>query len=580
MIQNLRYLFKITQTSMRRMAFWEFLHGLLLAIPSGILLLIIWELFKENPNEQSIWLQVLAMLVFFVMQLWVSRKAMVSSNTTIYNMCCKLRIALGNHLQKLSLGFYKKRDPGDLASVVLQDVSTFETIFGHTVQSLFGAVFGTFFLSIFLLFLDWKLALLMLGAVPSGFMFVYLAGLASKKSNESYIKSRNNASSRFIEYILGITHLKAFGQTGESYETLDKAFQKLRKDSIRMEIIPGPFLLTTFIVVEIFFLLMVYVGTLRLTGQSLEIPVLIAFLVIGYRLYEPLKAIMVDYTVLKYMNVSAGRIKELLQSSLQDVGKNAVPESYDIEFKDVEFTYVEQKVLDKISCEMPQGKMTALVGASGSGKTTIANLIARFWDVQSGSVSIGGIDVKDMSPQTVTGFISEVFQEVYLFDDSILNNIKIGNPNATQAEIDKVIEKAQVTEFLHLLPNGLETKVGEGGSHLSGGQKQRISIARAMLKDAPVILLDEATASLDPENEIYIQQAIQELVKDKTVVVIAHKLQTIKNADKIIVLENGKVKEEGIHPELLANESLYAHFWHTQQSIKSWEIAGKDSSLV
>ena len=214
------------------------------------------------------------------------------------------------------------------------------------------------------------------------------------------------------------------------------------------------------------------------------------------------------------------------------------------------------------------------MGASGSGKTTITNLIARFWDVQKGRITIGGIDLKDMSPQTTYSLISEVFQDVYLFDDTIYNNIGIGNPAATEEQIMQVAKKAQVTEFLGVLEHGIHTRVGEGGSKLSGGQKQRISIARAMLKDAPIILLDEATASLDPENEIFIQQAIQELVKEKTVVVIAHKLQTVRNADQIIVIQNGDVLEEGTHLELLAKKGLYSQYWNTQQTTSGWKISG------
>lgn len=574
MFQNLFYIFRHTQTSLTKVAFWEILHGFLIAAPSGLLLIIIWELFEPSPDQQKIWLQIGSMTFLFIVQMIVSRKTMVHSNVSIYNMCAKVRIQLGNHLQKLSLGFYKKNDPGDLASVVLQDVNNFENIFAHTVQSIFGAIFGTLFLSVFLLYLDWKLALLMLGAIPAAFLFVFIAGKVSQRSNEQYIQSRNNTSSRFIEYILGINHLKAFNQTGTSFTNLKDAFDQLRKNSIRMELIPGPFILTTFVVIEVFFLWMVYNGISRYNEQTLTVPVLVAFLIIGYRLYEPLKLIIVDYAMLKYMNVSLQRIINLLESPLQSFDQEQQPTAYDIHFQHVTFSYLDREILKNVSFSMPNGGITALVGASGSGKTTIANLITRFWDVQQGTISIGGVDVQKIAPQIVYGLISEVFQDVYLFDDSVLNNIKIGNPNATQKEIDEVIEKSKVSEFLDQLPNGINTLVGEGGSHLSGGQKQRISIARAMLKDAPIVLLDEATASLDPENEIYIQQAIQELVANKTVVVIAHKLQTIKHADKILVLDNGQIKEEGTHDQLIELGGQYAHFWHTQQTSKGWKIAG------
>ena len=572
MIKNIKYLFNITNVSIGKIAIWEILHGFFLAMPTGMLVFIIWELFKKEPNINLIWTVVAVMIAMLIIQLWVAKKALINSSISIYNMGAKLRILLGDHLQKLSLGYYKKRDPGDLASVVLADVNNMESIFSHSIATIFNSIFGTLFLSLFLLFLDWKLAILMLIAIPLGFLFVYAAGLFTKKANKQFIKSRNNTSSRFIEYIQGIRHLKAFNQTGKSFSSLESAFAELKKNSIKIELIPGPFVITTFIVFEIFFLLMVYMGIERLNLSTLTIPTFVVFLIIGYRLYEPLKLLMIDYVMLKYMNTSVVRIKELIKAPLQDEGKNLVPKTHEIEFKNVTFSYLDREILKDVSFTIPKNRLTALVGASGSGKTTIANLIARFWDVQKGNILIGRENVKDMSPQTVYSLISEVFQDVYLFDDTIYNNIKIGKPNATEDEIMKVAEKAQVTEFLDLMSNGINTKVGEGGSHLSGGQKQRISIARAMLKNAPIILLDEATASLDPENEIYIQQAIQELVKEKTVVVIAHKLQTIRNADKIIVLENGKIKEQGKHQDLLNNNSLYASYWNIQQNTSGWRL--------
>ncbi|PCH70730.1 MAG: ABC transporter [Bacteroidales bacterium] len=580
MLKNILYIFRITETRMGKVIFWEFLHGLFLAAPTGILLFIIWELFKAEPDTQMIWIQVGVMAVMLVIQLWVASRTMVNTNLTIYNMSSKLRIMLGNRLQKLSLGFYKRRDPGDLASVVLQDVSNFETIFGHAAGNIFGAFFGTFFISLFLFIIDWKLALIMLSALPLAYVIIHIVSKIVASFGEKQIAARNAVSSRFIEYIQGIRHLKAHNQTGDSFFTLKKAFEDLRRRSIKLEAVPGPFVITVFVFLELAFLFMVYVSLGRINAESLTIPAFIAFLIVGYKLYEPIKLIMIEYAIMNYMNVSLKRIIQLLKSPLQDAGKDITPKNYTIEFKNVTFSYIDREILKDVSFTIPEKGLTALVGASGSGKTTIANLIARFWDVQKGEVKIGGEDVKDMSPQTVYSLISEVFQDVYLFDDSIYNNIKIGKPTATKEEIMKVAEKAQVLEFLDMLSDGINTKVGEAGSHLSGGQKQRISIARAMLKDAPIILLDEATASLDPENEIYIQQAIQELVKEKTVVVIAHKLQTIRNADKIIVLKDGRISEVGKHNDLTKNNGLYASYWNTQQNTSGWKLKSNKQLIM
>ncbi len=575
MMKNLLFILRATDTRLGAAAFGEMIHGLFLAAPTGILLFIIWELFKEQPDIKKIWTTVIVLTVMFVGQMWVARRVMIKTHHAIFTIMSKLRLMLGDHLHKLSLGFYKRRDPGDLASVVLQDVSNSELILSNQFPNMVGAILGTFILSIFLFILDWKLAILMIAAIPCAFLFMVTATKIGKKFIHKYIGSRNETASRFIEYIQGVQYLKAFNLTGNRFSPLKDAFENLRRDSIKHEAVIGPLALMSLVVLELFFLLMVYMAISRLNhagGATIAIPVFVAFLIVGYRLYAPLMLMMVSYAALNYVNVSVERIRQLLEAPLQDAGKDIRPEKYDIAFQNVSFSYIDREILKDANFTIPEKGLTALVGASGSGKTTIANLVARFWDVQKGKVTIGGEDVKDMSPQTVYSLISQVFQDVYLFDDTIYNNIKIGKPDATEKEILQVAEKAQVTEFLGVLENGINTKVGEGGSKLSGGQKQRISIARAMLKDAPIILLDEATAALDPENEIYIQQAMQELVIEKTVVVIAHKLQTVRNADKIIVLENGNIAEEGNHSELLENKGLYAQYWDIQQKTRGWKI--------
>ena len=479
---------------------------------------------------------------------------------------------LGDRLQQLSMSFYKRRNPGDLAAVILQDVSNVESILGHTLPSILAAIFGTVIISTVLFILNWQLALILLIALPLAYIFVWITVRAIGKLGQKHVKSRNDTGSSFVEYLFGIRHLKAFNQTGDSYKTLKDIFEKLRKNSILVEAIPGPFIVLGFIIFELAFLTMIYFAQKMLYGTELDIQTFIIFLLLGYKLYEPLKLVMIDFAILRYMNVSLNRIIDLMKSPLQDKGKNLTPTQFDVSFNGVSFSYVNRVVLNNINLNIPANQLTALVGMSGSGKSTITNLIARFWDVQKGQITIGGIDIKDIAPQTVYSLISEVFQDVYLFNDTIYNNIKIGKPGATKEEILKVIEKAQVIEFLPTLEAGIETLVGEGGSHLSGGQKQRISIARAMLKDAPIVLLDEATAALDPENDIYIQQAIQELVQNKTVVVIAHKLRTICDADNIVVLNDGVVVEQGKHDYLLAENGLYNRLWTLQQQKMNWKL--------
>ncbi|REC47486.1 ABC transporter ATP-binding protein [Chryseobacterium pennipullorum] len=572
MIKNLKYVTSFNPKDTRNVAFMEIIHSLFIAAPSGILLIVVWELFSERPDTGRIWTVVALMAVMLMVQFFVASRSMVRSNLLVYDLSTKLRIKLGNHIQKFSLGFFKQKDPGEIASVVLQDVANFEGIFGHSIGNLASAAFGTVVLSVFLLIYDWRLALCLLLALPLIYPFLRIANYFVSRLGRKQIAARNTVGARFLEYVQGIRHLKSYGLTGQKHKSLEDAFDKLRRECIRLEAVPGPFIVTAAIVFEIGFISMVALGLYFLLHQSVTVPVLITFLIMGYNLYNPLKVVMVDYLVLRYMNESLNRIIGVLEEPTMETEKNELPLNYEIRFRDVNFGYQEKRTLQHINFTVPENSMLALVGHSGSGKTTVASLIARFWDVDEGSITVGGTDIRNINQDTFYSMISEVFQEVYLFDDTIYNNIKIGNPGATDKAIYCAVEQAQCLEFISELPDGINTRVGEGGNRLSGGQKQRISIARALLKDAPIVLLDEATASLDPENEIHIQRAIQELVRSKTVIVIAHKLSTIQNAGQILVLKEGEIAERGNHKELLHKNGIYRTMWDLQQQSNGWKV--------
>lgn len=573
MFSNLLYVFRFAPAAVRKGILLEVLHGLLIAAPTGILFFVIQQLFTAHPDSQKIWTSIIVMIVLMCFQFPLALKAMLASNDMVYAISKEMRIRLGDHLQKLSFGYYKQRDPGDLASVVLQDVANFEMILSHTIANISSAIVGTGLIFIFLLLNNWQLALILISAVVLVFPLMLGASYIIQKAGIKQIASRNATGARFLEYIQGIRYIKAFGMTGPRFKTLDNALLSLKKESIRMEALPGPLAMLSSIFFELFYLLMIWAGVSMFTDHVLTIPVLIAFVIIGYRLYEPLKVILTDYAILRYMNVSLERIIAVFRVPQPEVLSPETPRAFDITFEGVTFGYTaERQVLSGISFHAKERTMTALVGASGSGKSTITALIARFWDVGSGVVKIGGVDVRSIPSAELYASISEVFQDVYLFDDSIYNNIKIGKPSAGEAEIVAAARKAQVMEFAGQLENGLHAIVGEGGNKLSGGQKQRISIARALLKDAPIVLLDEATASLDPENEIYIQEAIQELVKNKTVIVIAHKLATVRGASQILVLDKGIIAERGAHEELMMLHGLYRRLWDIQQRASGWKF--------
>ena len=578
MIRNLSYIIHLNPRGAWRSVLWELVHSGFITTPSGILLLVVWELFKEQPNTSLIWTMVGVMCLLLLLQFFVASRSLVSSNLLAYDLSKNIRIKLGNHLQRLSLGFFKKRDSGEIGSVIMQDVASFEHIFSHSFGHITAALFGTLMLSGFLFYCDWRLTLCLWIALLLIIPFLKLGTFLVDKweLSKGQVKARNEVAAKFLEYVQGIRHLKSYGLIGDHNLSLDKAYADLRQKSIRLEAVPGPTVTMAYIVLEIGFILMLALGLYYLTHHEITIPILMVFLILGYNLYNPVKVVLVDYLMLRYMNESLTRVIEVLEEPTMDTAENEFPTHFDIAFHKVDFAYLPDKLtLSGLNFTIPEHSMVALVGHSGSGKTTIASLIARFWDVTKGRITIGGVDIRHIPTDRFYGLISEVFQEVYLFDDTIYNNIKIGNPQATEAQIIAAAERAQVLSFAQELPQGMHTPVGEGGNRLSGGEKQRISIARALLKDAPIILLDEATASLDPENEIYIQQAIEELVKDKTVVVIAHKLSTIKHADKILVLEDGKLAQAGTHDELLAQKGLYERLWTLQQTSNGWKLISK-----
>lgn len=414
--------------------------------------------------------------------------------------------------------------------------------------------------------------------VVLAFIFLFIFLKVIKYFGEKQLKSRNAAVSRMMEYLLGIKVLKAYNQTGNRFQRMEKSFDKLKEDSIKLEGIPGPLVMVYFAFLEIGFLAILFFGLQFLENGTLSIPIFFLFLIVGYGFFEPLKILSEFMGEMRYMNMAADRVVETLNTKvLPEPLDDKIIERYDIEFEDVTFKYQDADVIKDMSLHIPERSITALVGPSGSGKTTITSLIARFWDVDSGQIKIGGRNIKDVKNEHLLSYMSMVFQDVYLFNDTIYNNIKVGNPQATREDIFEAARQANCHEFIQKLPDGYDTMVGEGGSTLSGGEKQRISIARAILKDAPIILLDEATASLDPENEGKIQEAIRELVKSKTVVVIAHRMYSVSDADQIIVIEKGKVAEQGKHQELLENNGTYRHLWDEQQRAHGWKFGSSNN---
>lgn len=489
-----------------------------------------------------------------------------------YSTAAEGRTKLAEHLRKLSLGYLNKRDPGDLANMMMGDFTMVEHGISHLVPQMLGAIIMPVIAIVGLSFADWRMALALFAAFPIAILLVLMTSGLQRRLGARHMRAKIDAANRLQEYLNGIRVIKAYNLTGERFVRLEQSFREFMRQSIRIEGLLGPIVLAAIAFIRAGLTLMVMVGVYLLIAGSIDLITFVMFLLVGTRIFDPLTAALVNYAEFRYHEQAGERIVQLLSEPIM-TGEQQPPSENDVKLAGVSFGYIEKNVLNNVSMHMPVGSFTALVGPSGSGKSTVMRLIARFYDPSQGSVQLGNQPLVDMDPEALLSRVSMVFQDVYLFQDTIANNIRFGKRDATQAEVEEAAKQACCHDFIMQLSDGYDTLVGEGGSTLSGGEKQRISIARAILKNAPIILLDEATASLDPENEAQIQKAIDTLIEGRTVIAIAHRLKTIRNADNIYVLENGTVVEQGQHDELVKKNGLYARLWKLQQTTGGWRLS-------
>lgn len=511
------------------------------------------------------------MAVYMLVMALAERASYRANFRGAYEMSASGRLSLAEHLRKLSLGFLSRRDPGDLSSMLVTDFMMAETGISHHLPQLKGAIVMPVLAFASLIWIDWRMAVSMFAALPFAMLVLWASTKAQRSLSGRQIQAKINAGNRLEEYLQGIRVMKAYNLIGDRFVRLRDAFAELRRACIRQEALLGPFVLLSITLVRAGLTMMVLCGTYLLLGGKLSILVFVLFLVVGSRVFDPLTSALTNFTEFRYFSIAGGRILSLMNEP-EMKGEQQSPAAGDIRFEHVSFAYQDKEVLHDINITLPKNSLTALVGPSGSGKSTVMKLCARFYDPQKGCIFFNGVPMNEINPESLMSHISMVFQDVYLFQDTIRNNIRFGKTDATEEEIIAAAKKACCHDFIMRLPKGYDTLVGEGGCTLSGGEKQRVSIARAILKDAPIILLDEATASLDPENELEVQKAIDSLIKGRTVIAIAHRLKTIKDADQIIVLDNGRIKEEGTHDDLVRNEGLYAHLWNIQESISGWKL--------
>ncbi|MGX2946292.1 ABC transporter ATP-binding protein [Enterococcus alishanensis] len=540
----------------------------------GVMILGIVRLVERSFTRDFFIQCVFFLTIVFVVRLFLSRFTYNSMQINGSIIVTKLRIQLADHVRGLNSGFFNQNSIGKLTSNFTTDIADFEQVLTHNFIDFFKAFFMVTIGIIAAVVIDVRFALIIVIMILVALPLLIVGGAKGNKLAGTHREKINDVISRVVEYINGIKTFKLYQLSGAKFQRLDQSFNDLKKSAIKVELSLIPYVMVFSTIVSFIIPVALVWGTYLLTNEASSPESFIAVLILSISISGQLMAIGMLYPQMKFIAKSADNLREVLSAKPLNYQVDALDgANHAIQLEDVSFSYENGvPVLKNIYCEIPDGTTTALIGPSGSGKSTIIHLISRFWDVRSGKLTIGGVNLTTVKPDALTKHISCVFQEVYLFNDTILNNIKIAKPNADHSEVVAACQAANCHDFILKLENRYDTIVGEGGSTLSGGEKQRISIARAILKDAPIVLLDETTSSLDVDNEREINQALDKLMEKKTVVVIAHRLNTIINADQIIVLNEGKIREKGTHFELLANNDWYAQMYQEQVSARNWVI--------
>ena len=490
-----------------------------------------------------------------------------------YELVAKDRLAIGDALKRVSLGYFQKNSTGNILNSITTGLNTLETMGIRMIDNFIGGYLNFFVIFLCLLMFSPMTALIALAGAAGSFLFLLLVSRHSVRNAPVEARTGQNLSAAVLEYARGLPTVKSFGQGGASQQSLKEAARENRDIRLKIEYGFTPPTCGHLLVLKAASVLLAGTACALCLAGDMEMPVMLMFVFFSFGIFGSLEPVSDSAHVLGVINTAMDQIDALKESNYIDHdGKEVTLGSFGIEFRHVDFGYDSRTVLKDVSFIIPEKTSTAIVGPSGSGKTTICNLIARFYDVQKGSVLVGGVDVREFTCDSLLKNISMVFQNVYLFNDTIMNNIRFGRPDATDEEVYAAAKAARCHDFIQSLPDGYGTIVGEGGGTLSGGEKQRISIARAMLKNAPIIILDEATASVDPENEHLIQEAISELTHGKTIITIAHRLATIENADQILVIDSGTVAQRGTHKQLLGQEGIYREFVRIREEAEGWQI--------
>ena len=483
------------------------------------------------------------------------------------------RITLAEKLRKIPLSFFGKKDLSDLTSTIMADCAQMETASSHFIPELVGACISTAFVAIGLFFFDWRMAIAALWVLPISFIIVGCSGRVQRKLNEKQVALKMSCADGIQECLESVRDIQAYNNQEEYMKGLDEKIKAVEKHAVATELGTAVFVGSAQMILKLGIATVALVGAALLASGKLDVITFFMFLMVVSRIYDPMQVSLQNLAAIIASDVQSARLDEILSHDVQEGSEKLDNKGYDIEFSNVGFSYdTGDVVLKDVSFTAKQGGVTALIGPSGGGKTTVSRLAARFWDADKGKITVGGMDISMIDPETLMSLYSIVFQDVTLFNNTVIENIRIGKMDATDEEVIAAAKLAHCDEFAEKLLDGWNTMIGENGCELSGGERQRISIARAFLKDAPIILLDEATASLDVDNETMIQESLSRLIKNKTVMIIAHRMRTVADADKIVVLKDGKVAESGKPSELMKKAGIYAGMVNTQLTAANWSL--------
>lgn len=575
MIKTLSKIYQFSgkmQGTMKKAILFSVLHSLFDMMSFGALAMVFSGL-TDGFTTSMIWMIFGITLASMLLKIYCSYISDFGKVQIGYFMCAEKRINIGDRMKYMPMGYFNDHNLGNLTSVVTTTMGDIENNASMVLTNILGGYIHAAIITIVMLCIDWRIGLTILCGI---LLFTWCIGRLQKKS-ETVSPQRQQAQealvSNVLEYVQGMLIVKSFNLGQNSNSKMRQAILDSKDKNLKLERTFVPYNMLQQIILYGTSILVIVEGLYFYLNGTMALSICLLMTVASFMLFSQLQSAGNTSSLLRLLDVSIDKVNEIDNTPVMDEhGKPINPPNYNIVFDDVSFSYGEHKILDHVSLSIPEKTVTAIVGPSGAGKSTLCNLIARFWDVDDGKITIGGIDVRDYTLDSLLTNISEVFQKVYLFADTIENNIKFGNPAASHNEVVKAAQKACCHDFIMSLPDGYDTVIGEGGATLSGGEKQRISIARAILKDAPIIILDEATSSVDPENENLLMGAIAELTKNKTVIMIAHRLKTVRNADQIFVLSGGHIVQTGKHEDLIRQPGIYADFIGIRKKAIGWKL--------